>query len=482
VADATQEEADQQLAQASLAQLLTDHPFPNDKPLLCTIDRIVTAGQARDLARDMAEKLSAAGVERGHGVGVQLPSGPELVTTMVGIWLVGAVFIPINIREPTKEVERLTAAVRPAAIVTESGIELVAEATPFGMDVAFVTWTSGTTGPPKAILQTHSGYLELLDRVLAPLRGKQADPRVDPTPSLVPVSVALNAGIYNVLFGLRAHAAVVLMERFSTSEFAELVTKYAIRSTVLPPTAIVMLADDQTIDDLSPLRYVRSITAPLSPLAARRFTGKFGVVVLNGYGQAEVGEVIGWTAQDAKEHPDKLGAVGRPHPGVDIKIIDDAGLSAGPGEVGELLVRPPRMAAGYAGGETLEDRMDEQGFVRTGDYASKDGDGFVWIEGRKTDLINRGGNKVFPDQVEEVLLLASGVREAAVVGIPDERLGEVPVAFVVGEVDEEELTSLCREHLVPYKVPVMFRRVDSLPRSEVGKVLRQRLAEMADKV
>ena len=118
--------------------------------------------------------------------------------------------------------------------------------------------------------------------------------------------------------------------------------------------------------------------------------------------------------------------------------------------------------------------------VRTGNPYHNRFVSIITIEGRKTDLINRGGNKVFPDQVEEVLLLASGVREAAVVGIPDDRLGEVPVAFVVGEVDEEELTSLCREPLVPYKIPVMFRRVDSLPRSEVGKVLRQRLAEMAD--
>jgi long-chain acyl-CoA synthetase len=482
VADATGEEPDQLLSRAPLAQLLMDHPFGDDKAVLCTINRTVTAGQAREMARAMAETLSAAGVERGHGVAVQLPSGPELVTTMVGIWLVGAVFIPINVREPRKETERLTAAVRPAAMVTESGVEMRRDATRYGIDVAFVTWTSGTTGPPKAILQTHSGYLELLDRVLAPLRGKQADRRVDPTPNLVPVSVALNAGIYNVLFGLRADAAVVMMERFSTSEFAELVARYAIRSTVLPPAAIAMLADDPAIEDLAPLRYVRSITAPLSPLAARRFMGKFDVVVLNGYGQAEVGEVIGWTAQDAREHPDKLGAVGRPHPGVDIKIIDDGGRSSGPGEVGELLVRPPRMAAGYADGETLEDRLDDEGFVRTGDYASIDGDGFVWIEGRKTDLINRGGNKVFPDHIEEVLLLAPGVREAAVVGIPDERLGEVPVAFVVGEVGEDELTSLCREHLVPYKIPVMFRVVDSLPRNEVGKVLRQRLAEMADPV
>ena len=117
------------------------------------------------------------------------------------------------------------------------------------------------------------------------------------------------------------------------------------------------------------------------------------------------------------------------------------------------------------------------GFVRTGDLARVDAEGFVWIEGRVGDVINRGGNKVFPDHVEEVLRLARGVRDVAVVGVPDDRLGEVPVAFVVGEADAEELEALCRQHLVPYKVPVEFRRVDALPRSEVGKVLRRQLAE-----
>jgi acyl-CoA synthetase (AMP-forming)/AMP-acid ligase II len=133
------------------------------------------------------------------------------------------------------------------------------------------------------------------------------------------------------------------------------------------------------------------------------------------------------------------------------------------------------MAAGYATGEELRDRVDADGYVNTGDLARVDADGFVWIEGRAGDLINRGGNKVFPEQVEEVLCLAPGITEAAVVGVPDDRLGEVPVAFVVGDATDEELTALCREHLVPYKIPVAFVRVDELPRTEVGKVLRRDL-------
>jgi acyl-coenzyme A synthetase/AMP-(fatty) acid ligase len=291
------------------------------------------------------------------------------------------------------------------------------------------------------------------------------------------VSLALNAGIYNALFGLRSGAALVIMDRFDTTEFAGLVSAHAIRSTVLPPAAITMLADDPAVVDLAPLRFVRSITAPLSPLAARRFTEKFGVTVLNGYGQAEIGEVIGWTAADAREHPDKLGAAGRPHPGVAIRVADDAGAPVPDGDAGRLLVRPPAMATGYASGSDLADRIDADGFVDTGDFARVDDDGFVWIEGRLSDLINRGGNKVHPGEVEEVLRLAPQIADAAVVGAPDDRLGEVPIAFVVesAPASDEALVALCREHLAPYKVPVRFERVAELPRNENGKIQRREL-------
>lgn len=463
-----------------LAGLLADHPLPDSAPLISTVGRSVTAGQARQEAAAIAEQLRSRRVESGQAVVIQLPNGPEFISTMFGIWMAGAVFVPANLRQPAAEFDHVIEATAPAAVIDEAGVrDSGVEPTCYEPDTAFVTWTSGTTGRPRPILQTHSGYMELLDRVLGPLRGRSADPARPPSPNLVPVSLALNAGIYNVLFGLRAGAELVVMDRFSTSEFATLVGRFSIRSTVLPPAAMVMLADDDGVTDLAPLRYVRSITAPLSPLSARRFSDKFGVTVLNGYGQAEMGEVIGWTAADAREHPGKIGAVGRPHPGVAIKVTDEDGSVASEGAVGELLVKPPRMASGYADGSNLDDRIDEGGYVRTGDYARVDSDGFVWIEGRVGDLINRGGNKVFPGQVEEVLCLSPRVSEAAVVGVPDERLGEVPVAFVVGSAPDDELERLCRDHLVAYKIPVAFRRISALPRSEVGKVLRRELIARA---
>jgi acyl-CoA synthetase (AMP-forming)/AMP-acid ligase II len=440
----------------SLAELLLAHPFGDDEDLLHTADRSVTAGEARSAARRVADEL---GPLDGQPVAVQLPNGPELVSTMVGVWLAGGVYVPVSPRLPESELAAVLAATRPAAVITESGTQRRSGASAYAPDVAFVMWTSGTTAAPKAIHHTHTAYVELLDRVLGPLRGG-GDGSKRPTPNLIPVSMALNAGLYNALFGLRAGAALVIMDHFEPEVFAALVRRFEIRSTVLPPAAMAMLTDS-TITDLAPLRYVRSITAPLSPLQAQRFAAKFPVYILNGYGQAEIGEVIGWTAADAKTHPNKIGAVGRPHPGVDLRIDED----------GHLLVRPPNVATG------IEERIDPDGFIDTGDLARIDDDGFVWIEGRASDLINRGGNKVFPESVEEVLRMSAAVSDVAVVGVPDDRLGEVPVAFLVGDpVPDAELDELCRRHLVAYKVPTAYRWLEALPRSEVGKVLRRELS------
>jgi long-chain acyl-CoA synthetase len=445
----------------TLSALLLDHPFGDDEGLLFTIDQAMTAGEARARVRELVPQLP---IEPGQAVAVMLPNGPDLVCTMVAIWEAGGVYVPVNPRLPQVEIDHVLADTAPALMVTEAGIERIeGEPRTYPDDAAFVVWTSGTTGRPKPILHTHTAYLELLDRVLGPLRaGNEGAPARTPSPNLIPVSMALNAGIYNSMFGLRAGAALVIMDRFEPAAFAELVGRFGIRSTVLPPAAMAMLTDSD-VTDLAPLKYVRSITAPLSPLQAQRFVARFGdVYILNSYGQAEMGEVIGWTAADAKAHPEKVGAAGRPHEGVGIRVDDD----------GHLLVRPPNAAVG------IDERRDADGYIDTGDLARIDDDGFVWIEGRAGDLINRGGNKVYPEAVEEVLRLHPAVSEASVVGVPDDRLGEVPVAFVVGEpVEADLLVAHCREHLVPYKVPADFVWVDALPRSEVGKVLRRELVE-----
>jgi long-chain acyl-CoA synthetase len=452
-----------------LASLVADHPLAAGRALLVDDRRAATRAEVAAEIAVGTEALTAAGVGPGDAVAIAHGNRIEFVVAMFAIWRVGAVMVPVNIRAPARERERMLTAAGAGWIVDADGTRPTGvAATPQPAGTAFVTWTSGTTGAPKPIRHGHTEYLELLDRVLVPLRG--AGGAEEGPPNLVPVALALNAGIYNVLFGLRAGRAVVILDGFEPARFAAIVAEHGITSTVLPPAAITMLNDAVLPDGLAPLRYVRSITAPLSPLAARRFTDRFGVTVLNGYGQAEIGEVIGWTAADARAHPEKVGAVGRPHPGVEIRVE-----APDPVGIGRLWVRPPKLALADSG---LDGRIDPDGYVDTGDLARVDPDGFVWIEGRTGDVINRGGNKVFPEAVEEVLRLHPAITDAAVVARADDRLGEVPVAFVVADtpIPDAEIAEHCRAHLVAYKVPVAFTRIPEIPRNDTGKILRRELA------
>jgi acyl-CoA synthetase (AMP-forming)/AMP-acid ligase II len=440
-----------------------------------TDDGDTTRESLAERAAAIATALGDVGVRPGHTVAVQLPNGPELVATLFGVWRAKAIYTPFNPRAAGAEVEANLSILRPAAHVTDAGIAALASAVVVDPAVALVQFTSGTTGRPKPVQLRHDTVLDMLDRVVGSIR-KPATARPDaaskpPMPNLVPVSLSLWAGIYQVLFAFRVGAPVVLMDRFDTTTFARLVRQHHIRSTVLPPAALTMLTDDASITDLAPLRIVRSITAPLSPVQAQRFRERFGVVVLNSYGQTELGgEIVGWSTADVREHgATKLGSVGRVHDGVQVRT--DA-------TTGELFARTPSTAKGLVD-EAFRDRLLDDGWFRTGDLGRIDEDGFVWLDGRVSDMINRGGNKIFPAHVEEVILQRPDVREVAVVGVPDDRLGEVPVAFVVAgsdrEVDAVDLAAWCRERLTPYKVPVRFVMIDELPRNDVGKVVKSAL-------
>jgi long-chain acyl-CoA synthetase len=497
---------------ASLLDLLDERPGDDTTMAVYSGDREVTRSDLRAAARDLATTLTNAGVQPGSPIAVMLPNGPEVVAAMFGAWYAGCVYVPINPRVTPDELAGLLEATRPAVLVSlnpRSDVDVpvvlagelswspptgsIAEAPTHEPDIALVQWTSGTTGRPKPVLLRHSGFLKLLEPVLKKLLGAGSDTiaaRKAPMPNLIPTSMALSAGIYNVLFAFRVGAAAILMERFDPIVFSSLVDRFQLRSTVLPPAAMTMLVDTPEVTTLVPLKYVRSISAPLSPLQARRFRDKFGVTVLNCYGQTEIGgEIVGWNAADAREHGEaKLGSIGRPHEGVSVRLLAADGNEVFPDTPGELYVRTPATAAGYADGAELGDRLGADGWFRTGDVARLDPEGFLWIEGRVSDMINRGGLKVFPGDVEEVLRLDPAVADVAVVGAPDDRLGEVPWAFIVPTdstadlatvLDPTALAAAARERLAPYKVPTRFIAVKELPRNEAGKVLHRELLALA---
>ncbi|QLL08878.1 class I adenylate-forming enzyme family protein [Mycobacterium vicinigordonae] len=485
----------------SLAGLLHGLPDIAVHMLCAEVSRDELVASANQLGMLLAE----SGVATGQVVAAMLPNDATTVAGLFGTWRAAGVYTPLNPRAADAELVSQIGILQPVAIVTTPA--LAERFSSFGLpvitgdslrwttatlaahdpdarrydaaydeDVALLQFTSGTTGPPKPVPLRHTTVLDLIDRLLDKLRGSNPAsdrPKRLPMPNLVPLSLSLWAGIYQVLFAFRAGSGVVLMDHFSPTDFAALVDRHQLRSTVLPPAALTMVLHDDAVTDLTPLKIVRSITAPLSPVHAFRFREKFGVIVLNSYGQTELGgEVVGWSAADAREWGEaKLGSVGRPLPGIDVAIADD-----------EVVVRTPTTAARKVDPAFL-DRLTDDGWFHTGDLGWFDDDGFLWLDGRVSDMINRGGLKVFPGTVEDVLLSADGVREAAVVGIPDERLGEVPWAFVActdSGPSEDGLIAWCRERLTPYRVPVRVVFVEQLPRNDVGKVVKRELAALAD--
>jgi long-chain acyl-CoA synthetase len=481
-----------------------------------TLTRDVPRADLVDSAARLGRMLAELGLTTGHVVAAMMPNDASTVAAIFGTWHAGGVYTPLNPLAADAELAAQLDILDPVAVITTDGLahrfrhsgrHLVTcsgldwatrsgdpaprNARAYGPDVALLQFTSGTTGAPKPVPLRHETVLDLIDRLLARLRGRRpsgpsgpsgsngpegAEPvpgNRTPMPNLVPLSLSLWAGIYQVLFAFRAGSGVVLMDRFSPTDFAALVRRHHARSTVLPPAALTMILHDDSVTDLSPLKIVRSITAPLSPVHARRFRDRFGVIVLNSYGQTELGgEVVGWSAADAREYGEtKLGSVGRPLPGIDVAVRDD-----------EVMVRTPTTAARKIDPQ-FHDRLTDDGWFHTGDLGWFDDDGFLWLDGRVSDMINRGGLKVFPGTVEDVLVAADGVREAAVVGVADERLGEVPWAFVVRaneQVSDADLLAWCRERLTPYRVPERVVFVDRLPRNDTGKVVKRDLVASAE--
>lgn len=479
-------------------------PASPDEPLAYWIDGQLTRAQLRAAATEVAQQLRASGVGSRQPVAHIVESGVTALTVMFGVWFIDAVYVPINGRLTDAEIAAQLTATRPAAVVARSERETLDDsltwiveepagrwrrrpaATPWNGDLlppgtALVMRTSGTTGTAKPVVLGHDSVAEGIDTVLSSLRTKStnAKPSQRPKmPNLIPASLALWAGIWNVLFALRSGAAVVVMDRFDTVEFATLIRRHQIRSTILAPAMMAMLVEDPRVSDLAPLTMVRSITAPLTPQQARAFKAKFGIGIMNCYGQTELGgEVVGWTAADLREHgDDKLGSVGRPHKGIEVRILDDNGAEVPRGEVGEIWIRSPYASRDEAVTAGLID-----GFLRTGDIGRLDEDGFLWLDGRASEVINRGGLKVLPQEVEEQLCALPEVAEACVAGVPDARLGQVPVAWVRlaagARIEPPELLARLRTTLAGYKVPVALEVVDELPRNEIGKVLRRALVE-----
>jgi long-chain acyl-CoA synthetase len=369
-------------------------------------------------------------------------------------------------------------------------------------------YTSGTTGPPKGCVLSHGNYRSVLNMVEERELFQSGDdlaylflPLAHAFALLIQLAV-FDRGAAIAYFGgdakqiipelMEVHPTYLpsvprIFEKLFTLAQSQLSAEEIEQIRSVGGKIQDLIAHGQEVpDDLreqfAPLEpkaeFVRGLfggrlreavtgAAPIAHEILEFFWG-CGVPVLEGYGMTETST----TATSSSPENHRFGSVGRALPGVEIRIADD----------GEILIKGANIFQGYYKNDDASFGAVEDGWLHTGDLGSIDDDGFVWIEGRVSDMINRGGLKVFPAQVEEVLVAAPGVRDAAVIGVPDDRLGEVPWAYVVtvdGGADEAALDAWCRERLSPYKVPVRVVAVDVLPRNEIGKVLRRELVEQA---
>jgi malonyl-CoA/methylmalonyl-CoA synthetase len=441
----------------------------------------------------MAHALAARGVRRGDRLAVQLGTRLEFLDLFLGALKLGAVFVPVNVLYREREVGHIVADAGPAAVVTTTDLAplvpagtpawdvdaLVVEAAAAGAgrpaldsgdgEPAAIVYTSGTTGRAKGAVLSHGNLAANARTLVAAWRIAAADRYLAVLPLFHVHGLAngvlcwLASGCLTRLAPRFEHErAQALFESFRPTLFFGVPTIY-VRLLALPEDAARAIG--------ARARLFISGSAPLPASVFESFRARFGHAILERYGMTETLMTIG-NPYDGERRP---GTVGRPFEGVAARVVDADGRDVADSETGELWVKGPSVCSGYWRQPEATRAAFADGWFRTGDLASRAPDGYVTLRGRASELILCGGFNVYPREIEDVLLEQPGVREAAVVGVPDERRGERPVAYFAGDADPTALAAVCRAQLASFKVPTAFVRLDALPRNALGKVEKRRL-------
>lgn len=454
--------------------------------------------------RGVATGFRARGAGPGARVGLALPNSAALVAGYYGAWVAGAAALPLNPLAHERELARQLADAAPCLVVADAGspaaraaavlalpvvdraaLEAMAGLPPARPDdhppgadeVAVLLYTGGTTGSAKAAMLTHRN---LVANTLQFGTWYAFEPGAETAIAALPLYHSGGmAGVMNV--PLWAGASVVLFPRFDAGGVARAVTRYRATRLFGVPTMFIALLNDPEgrRADYSALRACRTNAAPLPPAVKAAFDALVGrPVLVEGYGLTETSPL---THANPIERA-RPGSIGIPLPDTDARVVDlETGEDVGPGVPGELLVRGPQVMRGYWRRPEETAAALAGGWLRTGDVAVMDPDGYFRIVDRKKDVVNTAGFKVWPREVEEVLYAHPAVKLAAVVGVPDPYRGEAVKAFVVlkdgQRVTAEELVAFCRARLTAYKVPRAVEFRDALPLSGAGKVLRRALRE-----
>ncbi|MGN7387249.1 class I adenylate-forming enzyme family protein [Sporosarcina sp. SAFN-015] len=457
-------------------------------------------------AKKVAGHFQAEGYEKGDIIALYALNSDLFLVSYFGIQLGGFTVMPVNTKLTPREVEYIYNHSEAKAIIYDKRLEdsvqqskhpfkeklsiggegdidrlLASDAKAYepvtlnGEDTTVVMYTSGTTGKPKGVMLTHQNIISTAEIWSEAMSITEADRMIISTPLFH--CAASHVFMIPVTY---KGGTVIIEEAFSPKGTLDLLQKTAPTMFFgVPAMYTIMLNLPEIKDlDLSSLRLFCYGAAPMPYEMVKKLKETFpNVKVQNLYGQTENSPA----ASTLKDHLalDKIGSVGEALPQTEIQVVDEFGEPLPTGQVGEIVMRGPQVMKGYLKDEEETKRTIKGGWLYTGDLGKLDEDGLLYIVDRKKDMIIRGGENVYPVEVEEVLYQIPGLFEAAVVGVPHEVLGEVPKAYVVvkdgATLTEADVISYCSKNLAKYKVPVDIEFLAELPRNASGKVLKHTL-------
>ena len=445
------------------------------------------------------------GVKPGDRVALWLKNRPEFIPAVFGILGAGAVLVPINNFLKPDEVNYILKDGGIDVLITDDELAIHAPAllaarpqlkifkvenfpaypspishlpsppTRNESDLAVIIYTSGTTGRPKGAMLSHGNLLHNVESCRLVLETVDQDRMA----VLLPLfhSYMLTVGIFLPLI---VGGSLVLVK--SLNQPRQILQELCARqATILPaiPPFYRMLAGSPVPLKL-PFRICISGSAPLPGPVLKDFEAKYGIPLIEGYGLSEASPVVSKNPIHGVRKP---GSIGLPVPNVEVSAQDDSGKILGAGEAGEICVRGGNVMLGYWNQPEETARAFRNGWLLTGDIGYRDADGYFYITDRKKDMLLVNGNNVYPREIEEVIYQFPGIKEVAVIGVPDARRGEQPVAFVAAAegqtVDEKALFQFVRGKLADYKVPKRIVFMPALPRNATGKILKTTLRQQS---
>lgn len=453
-----------------------------------------------------ANLLLSHGIRKGDVVSLLMPNSAEYIIAYFACWKIGALAGPVNSLLKSEEIEwvignseamllllnseysdTVARIEKPPVVVFDSAEAAaggfsseIAETELDNDDEAIIIYTSGTTGKPKGCLLTH-GNLLANARQITGWMGFGPDDRLL---TLMPL-FHMNAVSVTTMTALYAGGMTIVSPKFSASRFWEIIERYKVTSFGSVATMLSMLlnrADDTAQRRFEHLRFAMCGSAPVPAEVLRRFEEAFGCLVIEGYGLSESTCRSTFNPPSEKRRP---GSCGQPI-GNEMAVFDANDNALPDNELGEIVLRGPNICKAYFKNPEATAKAFANGWFHTGDIGYRDSDGFYHIADRKSDMIIRGGENIYPREIDDLLYTHPAVAAAAVIGVPDELYGEEVAAFVVlrpgTEADEDELIAFCKEHLADYKCPKTVRFLTEIPKGPTGKLLKRELAQLFSKM